>query len=534
MSARTRRGAMVPVVLAGLALVSLIVFAALLGPQRAAHIAAAAVLSTTVDGLVLEPQPHRIPILELTVDQARLDSLEADLPWSGGRNIPAILHHHGAEHKVRFRYRGVYATSHFLGGKRSFRLSMKRSNPFAPYRKVNVINPKAFNLVNDHMAAWLAGSMGVPVPWNEMVFVRLNNRDIGVMELFEQVDGDFEMNRHLVSHEVPVYKGDYPPVTGRELTKGRNLWQDAAHWEYASDADSSLAHQRLKALVDALRPDDRPLEARRDTLAQLVDVEAFLRYQAAVLMLNTKHIDQYHNQWLVLDPRTDRFYPVLWDALLLFAQPGDPLYYVHDALAYWMLQVPEWRLQRDRYVWQALQEVHLNGGFNAELDRVLERIRPSVLADRNKFGNVTLEPEDVHRFSLAHVVSSIAGLRTGTQQWWERTRKRLAANDVEVVRGDSLQLRSNAEAPLRLSWPINGEGPVIVRVDGREVEAEVRGAEASIVLHRTLVTPDGKPGHPYADRRWFNVAPLNSWVRFPQGPPPGLRITNAVTDEEVR
>lgn len=534
MSAKTGRTAMLPVVLAGLALVSLIVFAVLLGPQRAAHIAAAAVLSTTVDGLVLEHQPHRIPVLELSVDQAQLDSLETDLPWSGGRNIPAMLHHHGAEHKVRFRYRGVYATSHFLGGKRSFRLSMKRSNPFAPYRKVNLINPKAFNLVNDHMAAWLAGSLGVPVPWNELVFVRLNNRDLGVMELFEQVDGDFEMNRHLVSHEVPVYKGDYPPITGRELTKGRNLWQDDAHWEYASDADSSLAHQRLKALVDALRPDDRPLEERRDTLAQLVDVEAFLRYQAAILMLNTKHIDQYHNQWLVLDPRTGRFYPVLWDALLLFAQPGDPLYYVHDALAYWMLQVPEWRLQRDRYVWQALQEVHVRGGFGAELDRVLERIQPSVLADRNKFGNVTLEPEDVHRFSLAHVVSSIAGLRNGTQQWWERTRQRLSANEVDVVRGGSLQLRSRSEAALRLSWPNSGEGAVIVRVDGREVQAEVRGAEASIVLHRTLVTPDGKPGHPYADRRWFNVAPLNSWVRFPKGIPSGLRITNAVTDEEVR
>ncbi|MFN6178764.1 MAG: CotH kinase family protein [Flavobacteriales bacterium] len=534
MRIKGQRQGIVWAVLAGAVAVSLIVFAAMLGPLRAVHIAASSFLSVAVDGLAEGTTTHHIPVLDISMDEEKLDSLSADLPWSGGRNVPAVLHHNGIDHKVRFRYRGVYATSHFLGGKRSFRLSMKRSNPFAPYRKVNVINPKAFNMVNDHLAAFVGGTMGVAVPWNELVFVRINDRDHGVMELFEQVDGDFERNRHLVDHEVPVYKGDYPPITGRALTKGRSLWTNAAHWEYASEADSTLAHARLTSLVDALRPDDRPLSARRDSISRSVDVDAFLRYQAAILLLNTQHIDQYHNQWLVLDPRTQRFYPVLWDALLLFAQPGEPLYYVHDALAYWMLQVPEWRLQRDRYAWQALQRLHVGGAFDAELDRVLERIRPSVLADRNKYGNVTLFAEDVHRFSLVHVISSLAGLRDGTRRWWELTRERLQANSVEVSRSDSLHLVSSVSAPLRLSWSVTEALPDVVHVNGAPVVPVAMEGEWSFVVHRDLVAPAGSEDHPYADKRHFDVAPLDCWVRFANGVPATLRITNAITDEEVR
>lgn len=516
--------------LAAALLLSLVVFAVLLGPSRAASIAASAVLNVSVDGFAEDPGPHRIPVLDLRIAPASLDSLQRDLPWSGGENVRAVLHDKGIEHRVRFRYRGVYAPSHFLGGKKSFRLGMKRSGPLAPYRRVNVINPKAFNMVNDHMAAWVAGSMGVPVPMNEMVFVRMNDEDYGVMELFEQVDGDFERNRHLTDREVPVYKGDYPPITGRALTKGRSLWQKAANWEYASDADSTLAYARLEALVAALQNDSRPLEAHRDSLAKLIDVDAFLRYQAALVVINSMHIDQYHNQWLVLDPRTGKFYPVLWDALMMFAPPGEPMYYVHDALEWWMLRVPEWRLQRDRYVRDALVRLEREGGFDARLDEVIDRIRPSVLADRNKFGNVTLEPEDVHRFSVMHVISSLAGFRSGVHAYWDRTLARLEARKVEVKRGTELSLSIDSEVPLLLQW-VGDAAPVVV--DSDTLMPACANGSCSLVLHRTLRAGPGSKDHPFADRQYMIVEPLTTVVRFGGGVPASLRILNAITHEAV-
>lgn len=514
-----------------LVLVSIGVFAFLLGPSRAARIAGAAVLSVAVDGFAEGPTVHRIPVLDLDIDPVALDSLQRDLPWSGGDNVSALLQENGIVHKVKFRYRGAFSPSHFLGGKRSFRLSMKGSNPWSPYRKVNVINPKAFNLVNDHLAAWVAGSMGVPVPMNEMVFVRMNGEDHGVMEMFEQVDGDFERNRHLTSRDVPVLKGDYPPIEGRELPKGRTLWLDADHWEDASDAPMSAARTKLRSLVEALVPDTIPVSAHRDSIAALIDVETWLRYEAALLVLNTVHIDQYHNQWLVLNPRTDRFYPVLWDALLMFAPDGEPLYYVNDAMTWWTFHIPAWRLQRDRTAYQAMVRLHREGDFSRSLDEVIRRIQPSVLADRNKHGNVTLLPEDVHRVSVLHVISSTSGLRSSTSAYWERTLVRMEANDVQVRRDSVVRISSKSEAPLRLSWT----GPEqLVTVDGFGVPIEPYPGGFSVLLHRTLKPRPGGKDHPLVDRQHLVVQPLDAVIGFSAGIPATLVVTNAITDAAIQ
>lgn len=516
---------------AGAVLLSLIVFAALLGPSRAASIAMAAAANVVADGLAERTDAHRIPVLDLRVDAADLDSLNEDLPWSGGKNVSAVLAHNGVEYKAKFRYRGIYTPSHFLGDKKSFRLSLKARNPWAPYRKVNVINPKAFNLVNDHLSAWVAGSMGVAVPLNEMVFVRLNGKAMGVMELFEQLDGEFERARHLSDHQVPVYKGDYPSVEGKQLPKGRTLWQSAAHWEYVSKADSTEAHAKLVALVSALAKDDAPVEAHRDSIARLVDVDAFLRYEAALLVINSLHVDQYHNQWLVLDPRTQRFYPVLWDALLMFAPADAPLYRVHDAMAWWVLRVPEWRLQRDRYAYQALLALQRQGGFDRQLDATVDRIAPSVLADRNKFGNVTLFPEDVHRYSVLHVIGSLAGLRSSVHSYWERTLQRMEVCTVKVDRGAQWRIRTASEAPLCLHWQ-GGDG--VLTVNGTEHRAESVEGEWRLLLHRDLKPPAGGKDHPLADRQVLVVEPLDIVVAFANGIPPSLRITNAITNEAIQ
>ncbi|HNR53660.1 MAG TPA: hypothetical protein PKJ19_00725, partial [Flavobacteriales bacterium] len=109
----------------------------------------------------------------------------------------------------------------------------------------------------------------------------------------------------------------------------------------------------MEALVDVIDDSTLTIPVRRDTLAKLIDVDAYARYLAAMLVVNTKHMDQFHNQWLVMSERTGLFYPIFWDALLMFPPEGEPLYFINDALAHWFLRIPEWRLLRDRYAYQA-------------------------------------------------------------------------------------------------------------------------------------------------------------------------------------
>ena len=519
--------------LVAVALVPVVVLTILLGPGRAARIAGSAVLATAVDPLAEHPGEHRIPVLDIHVDAAHLDSLSADLPWSGGRNVPAELHLHGIRYKARFRYRGAVTPSHYLGGKKSFRLALKSPPPQLPFRRINLMNPKSFNMLNNHMALWIGGFMGVAVPHDELVFVRLNGRDHGVMELLEQPDARFERVRGVHDRGVAVFKGDYGPLQGRGTGAIRTLWADAAHWEQVGRADSARARERLAELVAVVAEADMPMAARRDALERLIDVDAWLRYIAALQVVNSAHIDQTHNQVLVLSPRTGRFYPVLWDPLLMYAQPGDPLYYAHDALAYWLLQVPEWRLAKDRHVYQALQVLHQKQLFALHWRSTEERMLPSLLADRNKYGNVSLAPEDVHRFSVVHALRSGRHMRAALADHWERLEGRLMSTSVEVARtADGLQLRSSTSVPWRLSWPAE-QGVFPVLHDEDPLTVEEHGATMSVVVYPG-VEHAGPRDDPFAERGHFRTLPLEATLRFPKGMPEELVITNAITDEAVR
>ncbi len=520
-------------VLLVIAAVPVLVFSILLGPDRAVSIAAAAVLSTTVDGLSERQPVHGIPVLDIHIDPAHIDSLNADLPWSGGTYWPAHMHYNSIHHEVRFRYRGALTPSHYLGGKRSFRLAIKKPPQHMPFRRANVMNPKSFNMLNNHMGLWIGGTMGVAVPHDEMVFVRINDRDHGVMELCEQPDGHFERVRGAYHEQVPVLKGDFGPVQGRALGAIRPLWTNAEHWQYVGDADSAETMAQLRELVSIINADPLDIDARRDAIARLVDVDAFLRYIAAMQVVNTSHIDQVHNQVLVNDPRTGRFYPVLWDALLMFPQPDEPLYYIHDALAYWILRVPEWRLQKDRHVHRSLKLLHTDGLFERHWRSTEDRIMPSLLADRNKYGTVSNAPEDVHRYSVLHAWSSSEGMRGSVASYWDRLSGRLAANAVNVVRTDStLHITATSEAPLRLSWQAEAERTAI-RVDDDPVPMEKVAGGHSVVLHRA-VEYSGPTADPHGEKHHYRVLPLDVTVLFPDGVPNTLTITNAITDEAVR
>ena len=100
-------------------------------------------------------------------------------------------------------------------------------------------------MINVHMSYWIAARMGVAVPWDAMVFTRLNGQDHGVMHACEQVDADYERNRRLAPGDVPLYKGDFAPTNERDTVKHGLLWTDADHWEFLGDVDSTHARRKL-------------------------------------------------------------------------------------------------------------------------------------------------------------------------------------------------------------------------------------------------------------------------------------------------
>ena len=517
-----------------LVVLTAIVGAVALGPARAWHIGIAAVaerISHQVPGRVV----HRVPVYEVEVAQADLDSLNADLPWSGNQQMKASLLFNGLEHEAKLRYRGLYATTHFMGNKKSFRLSLKKGNPFDPLRRVNLINPKAFNMVNDHMALWIAGSMGVAVPYDEMVHVRMNGLDYGVMELFEQINGKFEEVRNLASDEVPVFKGDFPPAVGRELAAPKVLWRSASHWEYASDADSTQAKEKLAALCMAINAKEMSDKARWDSIAAIIDVEAFLRYYAAIKLINTKHIDHYHNHWLVWDQRIQRFYPILWDPLMMFPPPGEPPYPIHDGLAYWILRRPEWRFERDQYLYSGWKTMHADRGFATHLAAVLDRIRPSIMADANRSGVLTDHMQDVFSYGNLQYAASADALLATASAYWDRLGAVFEVRDAHMqISGGAIVVKASTAAPITVDLQCDraAENAGVV-VEGDTIQLAQGATTIRFELHPKAEQVGGKPGKPHAPGARYDVAPLDARIHLFGLGNVRVRIMNASTGEAL-
>ena len=503
----------------------------LFGPSAALHIGLAASTNVLIDGLAEDPGPHRIMVVDLKVDPAALDSLNADLPWSGNDAKRAVLTDNGITYKASYRYRGLVAGTHYLGGKKSFRLNLKKDNPFAPYRRLNFLNPKANNFLNQHLAYRIGASMGVAVPYSDLAFVRLNGRDHGVHHVVEQIDGDFERNRHLIDRDVPVFKGDNPPAVGRNWPESRYLWVDAHHWSYTSDADSTEAWEKLARLVKLVGSPSIDDSSRMAGIAALIEVDAFVRYYAVQLVLRSTHADNVHNQWLVLSPRSGKFYPVLWDALLLFSRT-DPFYPIHDVMEFHLMKDPALRLRRDRYVMEAIREWEEDGGFDHALDVEAERALPSVLCDRNKYGEVTGRAQDVLRYSALHWAGSCDRLRAGVHDYWRKLDERMRIPTVQVMReADELLVRWNSDGTLGYELDADTLRATPVGIPFTS-EKKVDDPSVRILpLYRVRHSMGDKPRMIKNGENW--IAPHELRIRLNGTDPSRIHFINLTTDEPV-
>ncbi|QQR85566.1 MAG: CotH kinase family protein [Flavobacteriales bacterium] len=496
------------------------------GVHRASGMAGAAALNVLADGLLESPAPHRLRIVEVEVDPHDLDSLQSNLPYSGTDWKKARLIDNGISYPAEFRYRG-YGAVHHIGEKKSFRLKLKRNSAFAPYERVNFLNPKSFNMINVHMSYWIAARMGVAVPWDDMVFMRLNGQDHGVMHACEQVDADYERNRRMAPGDVPMFKGDFAPTNERDTVKHGLLWKDADHWEFLGDADSTDARRKLEGLIHLINAKDMPWQRRRDSLEKVIEVDAFLRFAAAMKVLETRHIDNYHNQLLVLSPRTAKVYPVLWDPIFKFAPADEPLYPMYDALSYWLLHDPEWRWQRDRYIMEALAALHTDSAAYRYMDDVVARIEPSVHADRNKYGVLSMAGQDVDRYSVLHWAYSTEQLGRQMREHWAGLLNALQENTIVAKReGDSVTITGSGVPPVEVT--LVGDS---LQVDpgsaGKDYRLQVLEESATQVRVRLFpLTATNVKGSLYNDKQRYELQPWNATVRITSG---RLRDASATT-----
>ncbi|MDF1839168.1 MAG: CotH kinase family protein, partial [Planctomycetota bacterium] len=255
-------------------------------------------------------QDHGLQEVELWMSKGDEVALNQNLPQSGREYVGAkITHPDGSIEKASVRYRGDMM-HHWALAKKSWRVKTKKKHLWNGIRKFNLILPETWGILEEHFGNRLAGELGLLAPVSELVNLRINGENRGLHTLVGQVDelflrsnqrmpGDLYVGDLLLSDAIPGFDNKVFDLPG--------AWTKSAINNHFPDEHAAPMFRLCEIL------DWEPGPRKAQALGQILDLEAFGRFAAYRSLVQTGHVDSYHNWKLYYDPWRNRFEPVVWD-----------------------------------------------------------------------------------------------------------------------------------------------------------------------------------------------------------------------------
>lgn len=478
--------------------------------------------------------PSGIPIYEINIDQKKWNKLTNDLPKSGQDKKKAELIYDDIKYLVKIKLRGKLKL-HWGGPKKSIRVYFKDDSPMEGIKKLNFVNPKTYQLINNHITKWIGDKVKTHTVNNEMVFLRINNENYGVMEMVEQPGPNYEKSRGLSNQKVPLYKGDY-------LKDDQNnyhpvlLWENFDYWVNKTEWDKIRADKRLKSLIDVINNDSISIEQRWSELEEHVIIDDFIRYYATLKIVNTMHIDQMHNQVLVLNNKENCFYPILWDPTFMWAKDPNNYYNFYDPLSYYILLNPVWREKRDLYIQQYLKDFYYSGAFVNYFDKVRTDIRPAVRLDYNKCNPVGYDLDMVYRFPNYLFERSCNKVLNTCNEYYQTVEQDLNLTDInELSIKDSIidiSFKSNSPLILKVTLLKNNEETKINFGSLQGVKLDQKKNILTLKIYGSVEHVDGANGSKY--KMFSSLVSINTSGSVNLGQNiKNVEVINALTNQMI-
>lgn len=374
-----------------------------------------------------DPKNTQLPIFEIFIKGKRLDKLSEKLPESGEKDQKAKVKFEDKEFDAMVRFRGD-SINHWAFPQKSWRVSLEKGKFFEGMQSFNLTVPR----VETQISNWLGYKMAeqfddLLVPYADFVHFRLNRRFDGVRMLLEQPNQDFLRKRNLPYGKIFVGDIDSQQIYGD--TPRKAIYRDVSAWQVRGPGEDVLTSE-MADLVDVIKNEFNPYKLF-DRMQNLVDMPAMLEYMALLELVGSVHVDETHNGKYYFNPVTGKFQPIVWDTVAYMWKNSKGLDLGTNSLFRAVLGIPEWREQKDRYLWNAI-----NGKLSTqEIQSMIKRQVKAMRADIYAFG-LKLHAND-------------KGIRHVSNDEWEQSIREL----LEVVEqrnktiSDALQ---NGEGAYRL------------------------------------------------------------------------------------
>ena len=274
---------------------------------------------------------------------------------------PAYFFHGGEDYKVKIRVRGDLG-NHWAHEKKSWRVKFKKEKLFEGRREIDLIIPwdKAYEV--ETVAYDVARELGLLVPDAGFCRVRINGVDFGAYLWMEKYGPEM-----LEKQGYPV--GDiikYRNVWAQTYLNGFGLRKSYIPGSYENtivqDLTAGYSMERWDELMTLLRKADDV--AFRNGIGHLIKMEQFLTWNAVTWLFGSQHAHAPDNLRWYYDNTSGLFEPILYDVhrrsirrespkatQLWNFESGEINYLVRR-----IIQIPEYRQQRNRILWNILTD----------------------------------------------------------------------------------------------------------------------------------------------------------------------------------
>ncbi|MBU2524384.1 CotH kinase family protein [Patescibacteria group bacterium] len=307
----------------------------------------------------------------------KVTSLYLEIPWKKIINLNLALPKKKKEdgvlialdnkYNIEFKYRGD-SENHWIYPKKSIRLSILDNQKFNDMTSFHLILPEDRGYISEDYSHYIAKKLGLITFNTDFYKLFINGEYQGLYFMIEQATPAF-LTRNNLDLNGNVYKNESDSGSGLNAFESPNYWQKNVASPNMKKKDMSEISLLLESIKDDIPPE------------RIIDIDNFIKWNAHSVLVNSTHQSSGGNIITYFDPKKRKFIFFPWDTA---QQDHEQIDLNNNVLTSYVLQYPEYMFERNKVLWNYLNnENNLNDDLRY-MDDKFEFIKIAMYKDKKK------------------------------------------------------------------------------------------------------------------------------------------------------
>jgi len=349
----------------------------------------------------------QLPTYRLYIKSGDVWTMLSNLPSSQDQKltsqnkikVPATLSQLNEDIPVEVRIRGEL-WPHWLNNKKSLKLELSQ-NSINGYNSLNFILPEERGYIDQAAAIILGDRLGLIVPQFHYAKLQINDVPQGIYFITQDLNNHF-LNNQPISGKLSIFAEE-------QFSLDANLYSLDGKWKIIASTADNPDLQPINKLQQAFANKDD--EQFFQDISQSFDIDYFLTWQALSVILGDTHQGNFHNNRLLYNHQTQKFYFIPDDVKIRVPEEIDfgKQYHNQNVLVARVLKNPSWLKKRNLIIKDIINSGKVSQ-LISDLNQLEASIRPSIFKDQNKYPSSYMYVWDI-RYKQQFLTNNLAHLK---------------------------------------------------------------------------------------------------------------------------